>query len=153
MKRLFISLTSLVFGALRGLYEGMTMTLSTDPMHLGTIEGVRGHADFESYHLIGAAVYAAFALLIAECCLFRPRWFIYFGIAFLSWETFELAYSFARTGALPMYEHLTFLDVFTVRITGAWLVTLHSIRTVAGISLLCLKGDSNGRCYAGICTY
>lgn len=144
MKRLLLTFTSFLFGAFRGFYEGMTMTLSTDPMHLGAIEGVRGHAGFEYYHLIGAAVYAAFAILIYECVKIRPRWFIFAGLALLSWETFELFYAFARTGALPVYEHLACFDLVSVYVAGVWLAVLHVARTVTGITLLCMRGKRNG---------
>ncbi len=138
---------SVVLGLVRGTVEGMVMIQPTDPMFAGIIsdQGVRAHAWFGWYHLIGFLREALLvAVGIAAYRRFRPvglsgrgapqerrayRVLLFLLCLVLVWETHEIAYAIARWGTVinPYPEHITLLDLASFHAESA---RMHLSRTV-----------------------
>lgn len=129
-------------GFARGLHEGMVMSMAGDIMHTGALDGVRGHAGFESYHQIGAAAVVLMVIAALLAALWRPRWLVYAGLAILLWEGTEIGYSIARWGMVAAYEHINVMDVVSVRLYGWQVWAMHATRWVAGLTIIQYGGGS-----------
>lgn len=135
MKRLPVIITALLFGAIRGVQEGMIMSMTGDALHTG-IEGVRGHAWFQWYHAVGilSIIFCiALAFEIYSWYKFRKSALaVYVGVTLLFWFSTEIAYSFTRWGAIRPYEHIVFADLISYELYGAKVYVLHIARLLTG---------------------
>lgn len=125
-----ILITTILFGLARGLYEGMIM----HP------DGVRHHVAFYMYHALGVAMFVAFGRLVYLLLRRRVHWLYLAGLILILWECTEIGYMVARFGELTAYEHIVFSDLIDFTLSGAWVWTLHTLRTVTGIHLLIAGG-------------
>jgi hypothetical protein len=136
MKKGVLILTAVLYGLLRGLHEGMIMSMTGDALHTGVIEGVRGHVGFGDYHLIGIAGIVLTAVLFTAVLFWRPRPMLIIGGMLLMWEATEIGYAFARTGwPVAAWEHVNFFDMVSIELLGWQVWATHAVRTAAGILL------------------
>jgi len=126
IKKLYIALTSVALGLARGIKEGMVMHKP----------GVRDHRWFGDYHLISLLVPLTAGLLsIATVRYFRTLdiWTAS-GICVLTWEAFEVAYSYARYDKfIPKSENVFGFGLIA---RGYQVIIIHAIRILVGITLL-----------------
>ncbi len=152
MKTWFVPIVAALMGAFRGIEQGMVMTLANDPMNLAIVDGIRGHVGFERYHLISGMVVIFAALLGYMLIHARPRIMYLAGIGFLLWEVTEVGYSFGRSGSpFQSYEHINFLDMFSIYAYG-WKVCIIHIARIAAAFIL-IKGGLSETNYLGITRY
>ena len=138
----WIALAMVLFGLMRGTYEGMIM--------YG--DGVREHVAFYMYHAVGFFVLVAFAALMnrilhGDWWTKKEGWFqcalLILGLIIIQWECFEIAYSVARTD-IPLFthEHIVFADLISINITGWQVLALHYLRACVGTIFL-ITGSMN----------
>jgi len=140
---LIMSLAAIVFGALRGVSEGMDMSLRGDPKRKCLRwpgDGPRGHRWFRWYHLLELAMWAVYTSLVWLIITIWPGWLTLSGLALIVWEMTEIGYSVSRWGKLKAYEHIMSGDLRSWYLTGWQVYAAHGIRALAGTILIIAGG-------------
>jgi len=134
-----IIILTILFGILRGFKEGMVMIKPYDEMyaikHLES--GVRCHKWFKYYHLISVFMLFAFAVLCFILSKDLPSIMYLIGLLLLLWMATEISYGYARwQRIITNYEHINFMDIFSIKLRGWEVYLLHILRIVVAITLL-----------------
>ena len=142
--RLWLLFAALVYSAVRGINEAMTMHLP----------GVREHQWFIWYHqgrIVEAIAGAVTAVMLWEWVQRARGWYgrgwhspaaFLAGLCFLAWECFELSYFAGRVGQAA-FGHENILGFWAVSSVGA-VTGLHAARVLVGLALV-WKGGKDGR--------
>ena len=126
IKKLYILLTAVLISCVRGIKEGMVMHKPN----------VREHRWYKYYHRISMLMILAAGLFFIALCYHWKQLDFYtaLGTVLISWELFELAYSYTRYGLLlPETENVFGLNY---HIEGKGLIAVHCIRIIVGLTLI-----------------
>lgn len=132
-------LSTILFGALWGIMQGMCMIQPRDIMsirgfHDPDLCGPRRHVWFRWYHqgwIITLAVFAA-VILIGERIIPQGYYMLMAGAGFIGWEASELAYNWTRYRTLFMKHE----NVFGILPVDNKVLAIHIFRTLSGTILL-----------------
>jgi len=137
MKKYLLLFFGILIGLNRGFEQGMIMVQNQDIMHVFEYSGLRGHLMFNWFHLINLLVLISsimFGILIIKA---RLNFLYIIGILILLWSFSEFGYNIARYNSLIInHEHINFLDLISVNLTGFKVYLVHILRMITGFSFL-----------------